>query len=150
MVWVVSRIRLKVETSITRSHKSIKSDWLYERDLLAGGDLTTLTAASTSAHRVPSTLIVDYEEEEKKMMHRNSNLIFVTGSLSRGRYWCRQGTVERVMKVKSSGLPRSVEWQILPDVSKDRSGFVWGSNSLGKKIPVYSLRLCRVPADSNR
>ena len=26
MVWVVSRIRLKVETSITRSHKSIKSD----------------------------------------------------------------------------------------------------------------------------
>jgi len=49
MVWVVSRIRLKVETSITRSQKSINSDCIHERDLLAGGDLTTLTAASTSA-----------------------------------------------------------------------------------------------------
>jgi len=26
MVWVVSRIRLKVETSVTRSHNSINSD----------------------------------------------------------------------------------------------------------------------------
>jgi len=26
MVWVVSRIRLKVETSITRSHKSFNND----------------------------------------------------------------------------------------------------------------------------
>jgi len=26
MVWVVSRIRLKVETSLTRSHNSINSD----------------------------------------------------------------------------------------------------------------------------
>jgi len=53
MVWVVSRIRLKVETSIMRSHKSINSDLIHKRDLLAGGDLTTLTAASTSAQRVP-------------------------------------------------------------------------------------------------
>ena len=36
MVWVVSRFRLKVETSVTRSHNSI-----HDRDLLAGGDLTT-------------------------------------------------------------------------------------------------------------
>ena len=41
MVWVVSRIRLKVETSVTRSHNSINSDWIHDRDLLAGGDLTT-------------------------------------------------------------------------------------------------------------
>ena len=66
MVWVVSRIRLKVETSITRSHKSINSDWIHERDLLAGGDLTTLTAG-TSAHRVPSTLIADYRGGESDL-----------------------------------------------------------------------------------
>ena len=65
MVWVVSRISLKVETSITRSQKSVISDWIHERDLLAGGDLTMLTAASTSAHRVPSTLIADYGREKK-------------------------------------------------------------------------------------
>jgi len=41
MVWVVSRIRLKFETSVTRSHNSINSDWIHDRDLLAGGDLTT-------------------------------------------------------------------------------------------------------------
>ena len=41
MVWVVSRIRLKVETSVTRSHNSINSDWIHDRDLLAGEDLTT-------------------------------------------------------------------------------------------------------------
>jgi len=41
MVWVVSRFRLKVETSSMRSHKSINSDWTHERDLLAGGDLAT-------------------------------------------------------------------------------------------------------------
>jgi len=31
MVWVVSRIRLKVETSSTRSQKSINNDWTHER-----------------------------------------------------------------------------------------------------------------------
>ena len=59
MVRVVRRFRFKVETSITRSQKSINSDCIHERDLLAGGDLITLTA-STSAHRVPSTLTADY------------------------------------------------------------------------------------------
>jgi len=42
MVWVVGRFRFKVETSITRIQKSINSDWTHERDLLAGGDITTL------------------------------------------------------------------------------------------------------------
>ena len=65
MVWVVSRIRRKLETSVTRSHTSINSDWIHDRDLLAGGNLTTLTAASTSAHRVPSTLIPDYGREKR-------------------------------------------------------------------------------------
>ena len=32
--------RLKVETSVMRSHNSINSDWIHDRDL-AGGDLTT-------------------------------------------------------------------------------------------------------------
>ena len=65
MVWVVSRIRLKVETSSTRSQKSTTMIELT-RDLLAGGDLITLGSlqvtsqrASTSAHRVPSTLTAD-------------------------------------------------------------------------------------------
>ena len=31
MIWVVSRIGLKVETSVTRSNKSINSDWIHER-----------------------------------------------------------------------------------------------------------------------
>jgi len=42
MVWVVSIFRFKVEISFTRSQKSINSDLTHERDLLAGGDLTTL------------------------------------------------------------------------------------------------------------
>jgi len=42
MVWVVSKFRLKVEISFTRSQKSINIDRNHERDLLAGGDLTTL------------------------------------------------------------------------------------------------------------
>jgi len=36
MVWVVSRSRLKVETSSTRSQKSISSDWTYETSSLEG------------------------------------------------------------------------------------------------------------------
>jgi hypothetical protein len=58
MVWVVSRFSLKVENSFTRSHKSINNDGIHEKDLLA--------AASTSAHRVPSTLIADYKFTIKK------------------------------------------------------------------------------------
>ena len=49
MVWVVSRIRLKFETSITRSHNSISSDWIHDRDLLAGGDLTTRDSQHNSS-----------------------------------------------------------------------------------------------------
>jgi hypothetical protein len=36
MVWVVSRSRLKVATSSTRSQKSINSDWTYEISSLEG------------------------------------------------------------------------------------------------------------------
>jgi len=31
MVWVVSRFRLKIETSSTRSQKSINNDWTHKR-----------------------------------------------------------------------------------------------------------------------
>jgi hypothetical protein len=50
MVWVVSRIRLKVEISITRSHKSINSDWIHERDLLVREDLTTSDSQHISSY----------------------------------------------------------------------------------------------------
>ena len=33
MVWVVSIIRLKVETSVTRSYNSINSDWIHDREI---------------------------------------------------------------------------------------------------------------------
>jgi hypothetical protein len=33
-----------VETSFTMSHKSINNDCIHERDLLAGGDLTTIVS----------------------------------------------------------------------------------------------------------
>ena len=69
MVWVVSRFRLKVETSIKRSHTSINSDWIHDKDLLALGDLTTLTAANISAHRVTNTLIADYGREKKNCIN---------------------------------------------------------------------------------
>jgi len=36
MVWVVSRFRLKVEISSTRSQKSINSDWTHERSRWRG------------------------------------------------------------------------------------------------------------------
>ena len=36
MVWVVSRFRLKVDTSSTRSQTSINSDWTYEISSLEG------------------------------------------------------------------------------------------------------------------
>ena len=57
VVWVVSRFRLKVETSSTRSQKSINSDWTYEISSLEGTSshsgvykLDSQTA-STSAYR---------------------------------------------------------------------------------------------------
>jgi len=36
MVWVVSRFRLKVETSSTRNQTSINSDWTHEISSLEG------------------------------------------------------------------------------------------------------------------
>jgi len=36
MVWVVSRFRLKVETSSARSQKSINNDWTHERSRWRG------------------------------------------------------------------------------------------------------------------
>jgi hypothetical protein len=56
MVWVVSRFSLKVETSFTRSHESINNDWIDERDLLAGGDLTTIV--SQLAHQLIEYLVL--------------------------------------------------------------------------------------------
>jgi len=36
MVWVVSRFRLKVETSSTRSQKSVNNDWTHKRSRWMG------------------------------------------------------------------------------------------------------------------
>ena len=63
MVWVVSKIRLKVETSVTRSHNSINSESTTEISSLEG--TSPRETASTSAHRVPNTLIADYGRKEK-------------------------------------------------------------------------------------
>jgi hypothetical protein len=66
MVWVISRFRFKVETSFTRSHKSINNDLIHERDLLAGGDLTTIVTQPT--HQLIEylvLLIADYGERKK-------------------------------------------------------------------------------------
>jgi phosphodiesterase/alkaline phosphatase D-like protein len=69
MVWVVSRYRLKVETSSTRSQKSINSERTHEISSLEGTSsrygvyrLDSQTA-STSAHRIPCTLIADKGEK---------------------------------------------------------------------------------------
>ena len=57
MVWVVSRFRLKVETSSTRSQTSINSDWTYEISSLEGTSSRSgvyksdSQTASTSAYR---------------------------------------------------------------------------------------------------
>jgi hypothetical protein len=64
MVWVVSRFRLKFETSSTRSQKSINSDGTHEISLEGTSSRKGVykldsQTASTSAHRIPSTLIAD-------------------------------------------------------------------------------------------
>jgi hypothetical protein len=56
MVWVVSRFSLKVETSSTRNHKSIKNECIHEIDLLAGWDLTTIV--SQPAHQLIEYLVL--------------------------------------------------------------------------------------------
>ena len=60
MVWVVSRFRLKVETSFTRSHNSINNDRTHERDLLAGGDLTMLGSLQSQTPRQPAHQLIGY------------------------------------------------------------------------------------------
>ena len=47
MVWEVSRIRLKDETSVTRSHNSINSDLIHDRDLLTTRDSQHISSYST-------------------------------------------------------------------------------------------------------
>ena len=66
MVCVVSRFRLKVETSATMSQKSINSDWTHKRSPRWRGphhvrESTKLDSqtASTSARRLPCTVIAD-------------------------------------------------------------------------------------------
>ena len=56
MVWVVGRIRLKVETSVTKSH-TIVIESTTEISSLEG--TSPRETASTSAHRVPNNLIAD-------------------------------------------------------------------------------------------
>ena len=56
MVWVVSRIRLKFETSVSTQSTMIEST--TEISSLEG--TSPRQTASTSAHRVPNTLIADY------------------------------------------------------------------------------------------
>jgi len=66
MVWVVSRIRFKVETSLRGAIHQSTVDWIHDRDLLAWGELTT----RESAHQLieyPSTLIADYGREKKNV-----------------------------------------------------------------------------------
>ena len=66
MVWVVSRVRFKVETSLTRSHTSISS-WLNPRQRSPrwrGPHHERQPAHQLIEH--PSTLIADYRREEKK------------------------------------------------------------------------------------
>ena len=65
MVWVVSRIRFKVETSLTRSHTSINS-WLNPRQRSPrwrGPHHETEPAHQLIEY--PSTLIADYGREKK-------------------------------------------------------------------------------------
>ena len=97
MVWVVSRIRLKVETSARRSHESINNDWIHERVLLAGGDLTKLTAASTSAHRVPKYSDCWLRKTEKKNSFRPHHGPGIDSAPSENKY------KEHFLGVKAAG-----------------------------------------------
>ena len=76
MVWVVSRIRFKVETSLTRSHTSINS-WLNPRQRSPRwrGPHHERQPAHQLIER-PSTLIADYGGEKKSVLHRLGPLHF--------------------------------------------------------------------------
>ena len=68
MVWVVSRIRFKVETSLTRSHTSINS-WLNPRQ--RSPRWRGPHHERQPAHQLieyPSTLIADYGREKKNVV----------------------------------------------------------------------------------
>jgi hypothetical protein len=56
MVWVVSKFRLKVENSFTRSHKAINNDLIHEKDLLARRDLITIV--NQPAHQLIEYLVL--------------------------------------------------------------------------------------------
>ena len=64
IVWVVGRIRLKVETSVTKSH-TIVIESTTEISSLEG--TSPRETASTSAHRLPNNLIPDYGREGEKI-----------------------------------------------------------------------------------
>ena len=59
MVWVVSRFRLKVETSSTRSQISINSDWNHERSPRWRGPHHVMESTSYT-HRQPAHQLIDY------------------------------------------------------------------------------------------
>jgi hypothetical protein len=80
MVWVVSRFRLNVETSFTRSHKSINNDWIQESDLLAGGDLTTIVSQPTHQlieYLVLRLLITEREKKNTPPVNRSRRIIIL-------------------------------------------------------------------------
>ena len=79
MIWVVSRIRFKVETSVTRSHTSINS-WLNPRQRSPrwrGPHHERQTAHQRIEY--PGTLIVDYGRKKKSLhsagQHRGTKLL---------------------------------------------------------------------------
>ena len=79
MVWVVSRIRFKVETSLTRSHTSINS-WLNPRQ--RSPRWRGAHHERQPAHQLieyPSTLIADYG--------RKKNVCFYVRTEQLGSYW---------------------------------------------------------------
>ena len=85
MVWVVSRFRLKVETSITRSHTAINS-WLNQRQ--GSPRWTGPHHERQPAHQLieyPSTLIADYGK--KKSDSKNVDLILGKELWNRFRVW---------------------------------------------------------------
>jgi len=78
MVWVVSRIRFKVETSLTRSHTSINS-WMnpWQRSPRWRGPHHDRQPAHQLIEH-PSTLIADYGREKKLISLNCEEAIAIT------------------------------------------------------------------------
>jgi len=76
MVWVVSRIRFKVETSLTRSHTSINS-WLNPWQRSRWREPHHERQPAHQLIEYPSTLIADYGREEKKLLGWLSEVLLV-------------------------------------------------------------------------